>query len=329
MKARLTAWAQALGPVRAAFIGSLLLSFVAVQGHLVNRDGIYYLETARAILEGGLMAGWKAGEWAFLPTLIAALAFVTKVSPETAAHGAQCTLHGGHLRAAGRRHPPPPAGGRLAGLPRRARHAGLQPVPQRDPARIRLLVFQPAGVLAGDALERYATLAGCGFLPGRTGRGGAVPSRGGGVLSGADAVAGVRRAGRPEDAARARDRLSASGRCGAGCRVLRQRMDNHAESRGVLPRGRESVAHAADHQRSGQQDVGDGVQVQVFARGSRLHPVLRIAFRHPDEVSQDDRRLPRAAGVPVCEFRRCEHGWHPGSRCPGPSSPMCWCWWPS
>ena len=85
MRARLAAWAQALGPVRAAFIGSLLLSFVAVQGHLVNRDGIYYLETARTMLESGLVAGWQAGEWAFLPTLIAALAFVMKVSPETAA----------------------------------------------------------------------------------------------------------------------------------------------------------------------------------------------------------------------------------------------------
>ncbi|MBX3676553.1 MAG: glycosyltransferase family 39 protein [Rhodocyclaceae bacterium] len=85
MRARLATWAQALGPVRAAFIGSLLLSFVAVQGHLVNRDGIYYLETARTMLESGLVAGWQAGEWAFLPTLIAALAFVMKVSPETAA----------------------------------------------------------------------------------------------------------------------------------------------------------------------------------------------------------------------------------------------------
>ncbi len=86
MMARLTAWAQALGPVRAAFIGSLLLSFVAVQGRLINRDGIYYLETARTILDGGWIAGWQAGEWAFLPTLIAALALATKVDLETVAH---------------------------------------------------------------------------------------------------------------------------------------------------------------------------------------------------------------------------------------------------
>lgn len=83
--ARLAAWSQALGPVRAAFLGSLLLSLVAAQGHLVNRDGIYYLETARAFLEGGWLAGLRAGEWAFLPMLIAALSFVTKASLETTA----------------------------------------------------------------------------------------------------------------------------------------------------------------------------------------------------------------------------------------------------
>ena len=88
MRARLATWAQALGPVRAAFIGSLLLSFVAVQGHLVNRDGIHYLETARAFLEGGLSGEVNVGELAFLaflPTLIAALAFVTRVSLENTA----------------------------------------------------------------------------------------------------------------------------------------------------------------------------------------------------------------------------------------------------
>ncbi|MBK6630901.1 MAG: hypothetical protein IPG33_07495 [Betaproteobacteria bacterium] len=85
MMARMAAWAQAFGPVRTAFLASLLLSFVAAQGHLVNRDGIYYLETARAFLEDGWLAGWKAGEWPFLPMLITALSFVTKVSLETTA----------------------------------------------------------------------------------------------------------------------------------------------------------------------------------------------------------------------------------------------------
>ncbi len=79
-------WVEAVGPVRAAFIGSLLLSLVAVQGQLVNRDGIYYLERARAILEGGLSDGVRPGEWAFLPVLIAAFSAVTRVGPETAAH---------------------------------------------------------------------------------------------------------------------------------------------------------------------------------------------------------------------------------------------------
>ena len=80
------AWAQALGPVRVAFLGSLLLSFVAVQGHLVNRDGIFYLEMARAILDGGFGAVVRVGEWNLLPLLIAALSGLTKVSLETTAH---------------------------------------------------------------------------------------------------------------------------------------------------------------------------------------------------------------------------------------------------
>ena len=96
MMGRLSAWAAWLGPVRAAFLASLLLSLVALQGHLVNRDGIYYLEKAGAILEYGLTAGMafgkvsaelkRVGEWVFLPALIAAFSKVTGLGPETAAH---------------------------------------------------------------------------------------------------------------------------------------------------------------------------------------------------------------------------------------------------
>lgn len=87
VKTRLATWLEVLGPVHAAFIGSLVLSLVAVQGSLINRDGVLYLEIARAFLEGGLMAGWQAGDSNFfLPALIAALTFVTKLSPEITAH---------------------------------------------------------------------------------------------------------------------------------------------------------------------------------------------------------------------------------------------------
>ena len=30
-----------IGPLRMAFVGSLLLSFLALQGSLINRDGIF------------------------------------------------------------------------------------------------------------------------------------------------------------------------------------------------------------------------------------------------------------------------------------------------
>lgn len=72
--------------MRAAFAGSLLLSLIAVQGRLINRDGIYYLDLARSILEDGLAVGIRPGEWGFLPVLIAAFSAATGLGPEAAAH---------------------------------------------------------------------------------------------------------------------------------------------------------------------------------------------------------------------------------------------------
>lgn len=95
MVERMTGWMRRLGPVRSAFLVSLLLSLSAVQGHLINRDGIYYLETAQAILEKGLLAGLKTGEWAFLPVLIAALSYGTTLAPQHAAHVLDAVLMAG------------------------------------------------------------------------------------------------------------------------------------------------------------------------------------------------------------------------------------------
>lgn len=95
MIGRIAAAMQAVGPVRAAFLGSLLLSLAAVQGHLINRDGIYYLETARAILDRGLAAGLENGEWSFLPVLIAALSGLTGLNPEWAAQCLNALLMAG------------------------------------------------------------------------------------------------------------------------------------------------------------------------------------------------------------------------------------------
>lgn len=86
MMARLSAALRVIGPVRAAFVASLLLSLIAVQGHLVNRDGIFYLEAARVVAETGLVEGLKTGAWGILPALIALLSAVTPFGDEAAAH---------------------------------------------------------------------------------------------------------------------------------------------------------------------------------------------------------------------------------------------------
>ena len=45
-----------LTPVTAAFAGSLLLSLVARLGSTINRDGMLYIHTAQAFLDGGFAA---------------------------------------------------------------------------------------------------------------------------------------------------------------------------------------------------------------------------------------------------------------------------------
>lgn len=82
---QLIAALRAIGPVRAAFLTSLLLSLAAVQGQLVNRDGIFYLEVARFISEAGLAEGLKTGAWGVLPALIAAVSALAPFGFETAA----------------------------------------------------------------------------------------------------------------------------------------------------------------------------------------------------------------------------------------------------
>lgn len=88
MMARLMAWGRALGPARAAFIGSLLLSLIAVSGgSLINRDGILYVETAQAILDLGMVTASRQGlDWQFMPLLMAGLHTITGLHLEAAAH---------------------------------------------------------------------------------------------------------------------------------------------------------------------------------------------------------------------------------------------------
>jgi hypothetical protein len=77
---------RSIGPLRTAFVGSLLLSLLALQGSLINRDGILYVETARALLEQGLGHSGPRIDWQFLPILMAGLSALTGLAPETAGH---------------------------------------------------------------------------------------------------------------------------------------------------------------------------------------------------------------------------------------------------
>jgi hypothetical protein len=86
MTARLTAWVQAVGAVRTAFLVSLLLSWIALQGALLNRDGIHYVDLARAMLEEGFLLRHPGIDWQFLSLLMAGLSALTGLAPETAGH---------------------------------------------------------------------------------------------------------------------------------------------------------------------------------------------------------------------------------------------------
>ena len=59
-------------PPRAAFLGSLILSLIAVcTSPAINRDGMLYVDTARAFLNGGFSAANGIFNWPFLPILMA------------------------------------------------------------------------------------------------------------------------------------------------------------------------------------------------------------------------------------------------------------------
>jgi len=87
MMAGIAAWMRAVGPVRMAFIGSLLLSAAAFgSGGLINRDGIHYVDAARVYLEEGLILHLDTLHWRFLPILMASLSKLTGLTAETAGH---------------------------------------------------------------------------------------------------------------------------------------------------------------------------------------------------------------------------------------------------
>jgi hypothetical protein len=76
-------------PVQAAFIASLVLSFIAVISNpVLNRDGMLYIETARDILKFGISGSTHNFDWSMmpLPLLIAGLGYVTQSHLESVIH---------------------------------------------------------------------------------------------------------------------------------------------------------------------------------------------------------------------------------------------------
>lgn len=90
-----------VGPVRFTFGVSLLLSVMALQNALINRDGILYMELAQALLDHGFAALRSEGRWAyswpFFPLLVAGLAKLTGLVPEMAAKTLNALLLAGSL----------------------------------------------------------------------------------------------------------------------------------------------------------------------------------------------------------------------------------------
>lgn len=69
-------------PVAFAFAASALLSILAIATGNLNRDGMLYVETARAFMNGGLSAAVSVFGWPFLSVLMGTLAKLTGLPPE-------------------------------------------------------------------------------------------------------------------------------------------------------------------------------------------------------------------------------------------------------
>lgn len=81
------AFGAAQGPVRVCFVASLLLSALAVSSATVlNRDGMLYVDTARAFLSDGLSGAQAIFNWPFLPILMALLSKASGLGLENAGH---------------------------------------------------------------------------------------------------------------------------------------------------------------------------------------------------------------------------------------------------
>lgn len=83
---RVVAGFEALGPRATVFLVSLLLSLVAARQGTINRDGMWYVETAGAFLEGGISAAFDSFLWPFLPILMGLVSQATGLGLETSGY---------------------------------------------------------------------------------------------------------------------------------------------------------------------------------------------------------------------------------------------------
>lgn len=77
---------RSLTPVRAAFLGSLLLSMVAHLGSTLNRDGIVYVFTAEVFLRDGFAAAKASYAWPFMSIGMALVSQLTGLGVEHAGY---------------------------------------------------------------------------------------------------------------------------------------------------------------------------------------------------------------------------------------------------
>lgn len=76
-----------LTPVSAAFVGSALLSLLAIwRSPTINGDGMLYVSTARIFLQEGFSAAQGAFAWPLLPILMAVVSKATGLGLENAGH---------------------------------------------------------------------------------------------------------------------------------------------------------------------------------------------------------------------------------------------------
>ena len=76
-----------VSPIHFAFLCSLLLSFIAIQtSGTLNRDGMFYVETARIFLTEGFGAARASFSWPLLPILMACVSKLTGFGLEASGH---------------------------------------------------------------------------------------------------------------------------------------------------------------------------------------------------------------------------------------------------